>query len=206
MSQPHPRAPADAQPPPSAPHRRRPLLPWLALAGVAAAAALALRAEGRAWWCACGRPSLWAGDTRSAHNSQHLFDPYSFTHVLHGLALCGLLAWAGRRLAPAWRLVVAVGVEAVWEVVENSGPVIRRYRAATLAVGYEGDTVANSVGDIVCCAVGFALARRLGFRASAVLFLVTEALLLAWIRDDLLLSVVMLVYPVRAIKAWQTAP
>jgi Protein of unknown function (DUF2585) len=206
MSQPHPRAPANHQPPPSVPHRCRSLLPWLALAAVTAAAVLALRVEGRRWWCACGRPFLWSGDTQGAHNSQHLFDPYSFTHVLHGLALCGLLAWAGRRLAPAWRLVVAVGLEAVWEVAENSPFVIQRYRTATLAVGYEGDTVANSLGDIVCCAAGFALARRLGLRASVAVFLVTEAVLLAWIRDDLLLSVVMLVYPVEAIKAWQTAP
>src|SRR5207244_3579122 len=58
---------------------------------------------------------FWAGDTRSPHNSQHLLDPYSFTHVLHGVVLCGLLTWGCPRLAPPWRLGLAVLVEALWE-------------------------------------------------------------------------------------------
>jgi hypothetical protein len=94
-------------------------------------------------------------DPQGPHNSQHFFDPYSFTHVLHGVLLCGLLAWVVPRLAPAWRLWLAVCAEVLWEVFENSAFVIQRYRAATLAQGYEGDTVANSLGDILSCALGF---------------------------------------------------
>jgi hypothetical protein len=170
---------------------------------VLALTAYRLHAQGRRWWCACGRPYLWSGDPAGPHNSQHLLDPYSFTHLLHGVVFCGLLAWACPRVPAAWRLVGAVCLAALWELLENSAFVIARYRAATAASGYEGDSVANSLGDVLCCAVGFAVARRLGLRWSVVLFLVTEGVLLLWIRDDLALSVLMLVYPLPGIKAWQ---
>ena len=183
---------------------RNKIWPWAVTAAVLAAAACLLRWQGRLWWCACGRVLLWSGDAWSSDNSQHLFDPYSFTHVLHGLVLCGLLALALPGVAAAWRLCLAVSLEAAWEVIENSDFVIRRYREATAALGYQGDTVVNSLGDVLACALGFALARRLGFRLSLALFALTEAVLLVWIRDSLVLNVVMLVYPSDAIRAWQT--
>jgi hypothetical protein len=173
------------------------------MAAVLALAAYQLRRQGRSWWCACGRPDLWTPDAYGPHNSQHLFDPYTFTHILHGIVFCGVLAWALPRLAPAWRLCLAVAAEALWEVVENSAFVIERYRAATAALGYEGDTVANSLGDIVSTAVGFVLARYLGPWCSLALFVATEVLLLITIRDSLLLNVLMLVFPVEGIRAWQ---
>jgi hypothetical protein len=192
---------------PSAASRVRTYLgPALVVLVILAAAVALERAEGRLWWCACGRPDLWWGDTRSAHNSQHPFDPYSFTHVLHGVLLCGLLGWAVPRLAPRWRLCLAVALEAVWEVVENSEFVIQRYRSATAALGYQGDTVVNSLGDILSCVVGFLLARRLGPWGSLVLFVVIEAALLLWIRDSLVLQLLMLLCPIDAVKRWQTGP
>jgi len=182
------------------------LWPWLAMVLILTAASFQLRSQGRSWWCACGRPYLWVSDAQGPHNSQHLLDPYSFTHVLHGLLLCGLLVSVVPRLVPAKQLFLAVCVETLWEVFENSAFVIQRYRAATMALGYEGDTIANSLGDILCCAIGFLLARRLGLWGSVALFLLTEVVLLLWIHDSLLLNVVMLIYPIDAIKAWQTAP
>jgi len=98
---------------------------------------------------------------------------------------------------------LAIAFECAWEVIENTNFVIQRYREATASLGYQGDTVVNSLGDILCCAVGFLLARRLGWWRSIVLFLATEAVLLVWIRDSLLLEVLMLIHPVEAIKAWQ---
>jgi hypothetical protein len=190
--------------PSSAESRLRHDWPWLAIALVLAAHVGLLRAEGRRWWCACGQPNLWTGDANGPHNSQHLFDPYSLTHVLHGLILCGVLAYALPRLAPAWRLFVAVVIEVGWELIENTNFVIERYRTATLALGYQGDSVANSLGDVLSCIVGFVVARRIGVRASLVLFVVIEAVLLVWIRDSLFLSALMLVHPIGAIKAWQT--
>ena len=180
-------------------------LPWLAIVVVLAGAAYQLRSQGRLWWCSCDYLLLWSGDAWSSDNSQHLLDPYSLTHVLHGFVLCGLLALFVPRLPAVWRLLFAVFIEAVWEVVENSEFVIRRYREETAALGYQGDTVVNSLADIVLCGLGFALARRLGFRLTVALFGVTELALAFWIRDGLVLNVVMLIHPVEAIREWQAA-
>lgn len=170
-----------------------------------AATTYQLRAQGRLWWCSCDYLLLWSGDAWSSDNSQHLLDPYSFTHVLHGFVFCGLLALVAPRLAAVWRLTLAVCIEAVWEVVENSEFVIQRYREGTAALGYTGDTVVNSLSDIVVCGLGFALAYRLGFRRTAVVFVAVEMLLGVWIRDNLTLNILMLIYPIDAIKEWQAA-
>ncbi len=177
--------------------------PWLAVAGVLAATAVALRLEGRLWVCACGRLLPWVGDAWSPDTSQHLFDPYSFTHVLHGFAFAGLLALIMPRAGRRWRLVVAVALEAAWEVIENTEYVVNRYREATAALGYTGDTIVNSLGDVVACALGFLLARRLGAVRTLVLFVAVEVALLLWIRDSLLLNILLLVYPSETLRAWQ---
>ena len=177
--------------------------PWLAILGVLAAAALQLRWQRRAWFCACGRVLLWTSEAWSANTSQHLLDPYSFTHMLHGFVFCGLLAWCAPRLSWQWKLCLAVAAEAVWEILENTEFVVGRYRENTMALGYEGDTIFNSLGDTLACALGFLLARQLGWRRAVVVFLLTEVVLLVLIRDSLLLSVLMLLYPVDALKVWQ---
>ncbi len=183
----------------------RRVLPWLAIVVVLAVTAYQLRSQGRLWWCSCDYLLLWSGDTWSSDNSQHLLDPYSFTHVLHGFILWGLLALIAPRLSPVWQLWVAVSIEALWEVVENSEFVIQRYREETAALGYHGDTIVNSLADIFLCGIGFVLARYLGFRRTFALFVVTEVALAIWIRDNLSLNILMLVYPIDAIKEWQAA-
>jgi hypothetical protein len=172
---------------------------------VAAAAAFMLRAEGRMWLCDCGRVRAWVGDAWSAETSQQLFDPYTLTHVLHGLAFCGLLTLLLPRVSRRWRFVLAVAAEALWEVIENTDIVIRRYREATAALGYTGDTVVNSLGDMTACALGFLVARRLGWLRSVLLFAATEILLLFWIRDSLVLNIILLLYPSERLRAWQQA-
>ncbi|HSL01438.1 MAG TPA: DUF2585 family protein [Rubrobacteraceae bacterium] len=183
----------------------RRLLPWLAVVVVLVGTAYLLRSQGRLWWCSCGYLLLWSGDPWSSDNSQHLLDPYSFTHVLHGFMLYGLLALTAQRLPTAWRLWLAILIEALWEVVENSEFVIRRYREETAALGYQGDTVVNSLADILLCGLGFVLARHLGFRRTLTLFVVTEVVLAVWIRDNLSLNILMLIYPIDAVKEWQAA-
>jgi hypothetical protein len=175
----------------------------LAIVAVFAVTALLLHLEGRLWICSCGKVLIWAGNTCSSDNSQHFLDPYAFTHVLHGFAFFWLLAWLASRLKPNWQLLIAVAVEAAWEVFENTQFIIDRYREETAALGYNGDTVVNSFGDILCCIVGFLVARRLGLRRSLVLFIVIEVILIIWIKDSLLLQILVLIYPTEAIKAWQ---
>jgi hypothetical protein len=182
---------------------RRALWPALFIAAVLGVTALLLHGQGRLWLCSCGYVLLWTGNAWSADNSQHISDPYSFTHVLHGFMFCWLLRPVFPKRPLHWRLCAAILAEALWEVVENSSYVIERYRAATAALGYQGDTVVNSVGDILFCGLGFIVAERLGFRRSLPLFFLTEAVLLVLIRDSLLLNILMLLYPLDSIKAWQ---
>lgn len=153
--------------------------------------------------CACGNVRAWAGDICSSNNSQHFLDPYSFTHVLHGFLFFWLIASLVPRLAAMWQLTLAVAVEALWEAFENTNFIIDRYRSETAALGYNGDTVVNSFGDILCCLVGFMIAKRLGLRRSLIVFVALELVLFVWIRDGLLLEILMLVFPVEAIKALQ---
>ena len=176
---------------------------WLAVVAVLAAAAVELRWQGRLWLCSCGRFRLWLGDAWGSETSQQLFDPYSLTLVLHGFAFAGLLALILPRAGWRWRLALAVAAEALWEVVENTEYVINRYREATAALGYNGDTVVNSLGDIIACAAGVLLARRLGVLKTLLVFALTEAVLLFWIRDSLLLNILLLVYPSEKLRAWQ---
>lgn len=177
--------------------------PWVVAVFILTATAVCLRLEGRLWWCTCGGANFWAGDPQSSHCSQHLLDPYFFTHMLHGVLLCGFFAIFFPRLPPSQSLAGTLALEGLWESIENSPFVIERYRTTTLALAYEGDSIVNSLGDIATCALGWGLARRLGWGWSIAVCVATELVLLIWIRDNLLLNVVMLAYPIEAIKLWQ---
>jgi hypothetical protein len=166
-------------------------------------AAIQLHNQGRLWWCTCGHFLVWNGDAWGSETSQHLFDPYTFTHIAHGLAFCGLLLLTVPRLRLAWRFWLAVLIESAWEVLENTNFVIQRYREATAALGYMGDSVINSLGDVVACGLGFWLAHKLGWRRSIITFVVIEIVLLISIRDSLILNIIMLLYPSEALRTWQ---
>lgn len=180
-------------------------LPWFLIVVVLALTAYQLSSQGRLWSCSCDYLLLWVGDAWSSDNSQHILDPYSFTHLLHGFVFFGLLVWLAPRLSSAWRLWVAISIEAVWEIIENTEFVIRRYREETAALGYQGDTIVNSISDLLVCGLGFMVARRLGLHRTLALYVVAEIILALWIRDGLLLNIIMLVYPIDAIAEWQAS-
>lgn len=177
--------------------------PGVAGLGVVVATLVWLRVAGRVWWCSCGEPTPFSTEVASRHNSQHLLDAYAFSHLLHGILFFAALAWAPPRVPLAWRFVIAMAVEAAWEIVENSPIVIERYRSATAALGYEGDSIVNSTGDLLACAVGFGLARSVGPWGSVVVLVVVELVMLWAIRDNLTLNVVMLFWPIEAVRQWQ---
>src|SRR5215217_3543467 len=162
-----------------------------------------LRAQGRLFLCACGYFDIWTSDTCSSNNSQQLFDPYSFTHVLHGFLFFWLIALFFRGRSASWQFGLALLLESAWEVFENTSFVINKYREETAALGYSGDTVVNSLGDLACALVGFLVARRLGVRRSLIVFLLVELVLILWIHDSLLFQILMLVRPIEWIKSWQ---
>ena len=178
---------------------------WPAIPAIMAAAALALLAMGRPPICLCGHVRLFAGDPLGPENSQQLADWYSASHLIHGLIFYAALHWLLPRAPLAWRAIAATCVEAGWELIENSPWIIDRYRAATVAAGYSGDSVLNSMSDISFMLLGFWLARRLPVAASIALAAGLELLTLWLIRDNLTLNVVMLLWPIESVRHWQAA-
>jgi hypothetical protein len=170
---------------------------------IIAAAALILHLMGQPLICRCGTVKLWEGDVASAENSQHLVDWYSPSHVIHGLLLYGLLWLTARRWSFGPRALTALLIESGWEILENSPIIIDRYREATISLGYHGDSVINSVSDIVFMLIGFALAARLPVAVSVALAILLELVVGYMIRDNLTLNIIMLIWPIDAIRAWQ---
>jgi hypothetical protein len=160
-----------------------------------------LVAMGRPPVCTCGTIELWGRDGPT--QSQMLADWYSLSHVVHGFLFYAVLRWLLPQAAVEWRFAGALAIEAAWEIVENTPWVIDRYREATIALGYSGDSILNSASDIAMMAVGFLAARRLPVWASVVAVAVMEIVPLLVIRDNLTLNVWMLLAPSDAIRAWQ---
>ncbi len=164
----------------------------------------ALHLQGRLWWCKLGDYRIYVAEAwNSSHTSQHLFDPYAFTHVLHGVLFFWITGALLAKLSTSWRLAVAVVAECAWELLENSNFIIEKYRENTASLDYFGDSVLNSVGDVIACAVGFMIAVKLGWIRSLVFFIAVELVLMFWIRDGLLLNIIMLIHPIDAVKNWQ---
>jgi Protein of unknown function (DUF2585) len=168
-------------------------------------AAVAEFAMGRRTWGVGGTPGFWSGDINSSHNSQFLFDPYTFTHVIHGVILYALLTLILPRAPLVSRLLIATGLECGWEILENTSFIIDRYRAETISLNYYGDSIVNSLGDILACIAGVLLASRLPTRVTVLAAVVIEIILLVWTRDNLTLNIIMLIHPSQAIRAWQVA-
>ena len=170
---------------------------------IVAAAAAVLLVMGRHPICTCGEVTLWVGDRDSSRTSQMLADWYSFSHVVHGLLFYAGLWLVARRWSAGQRFLVALLIEAGWEVIENTPWIIDRYRTATAALGYTGDSVINSAADIAMMALGFLAARKLPVWASIALVIALELVPLLVIRDNLVLNVWMLLWPTEWLRAWQ---
>ena len=136
-------------------------------------------------------------------NSQHLLDWYAPSHVIHGFLFYWVLWLLVPGLPFGWRLLLATVIEMAWELVENSPWIIDRYRAVTISLDYYGDSIVNSMADVGMMMLGFWLASRLPVRLTVALALTAEIVTAVVIRDGLLLNVIMLVWPIDAIRAWQ---
>lgn len=177
---------------------------WVAAGLIALAVVTILFLMGRPPVCTCGTIEYWHGALDSG-NSQHLSDWYSLSHILHGFlfyaALWGLL----RRQPVGVRLAIAVLFEGAWEILENSPIIIDRYRTATIALGYSGDSIVNSTSDLAMMALGFLFAARMPVWMTILLGVAFELLALLVIRDNLTLNVLMLAWPIEAVRLWQSA-
>jgi hypothetical protein len=175
----------------------------LATLGLVAATAAIELGMGRVGYCTCGYIKAWHGVVMSSENSQHLSDWYTPSHVIHGIGFYALLWLVARQVPRPTRFVIAVALESAWEVIENTPMVINRYREATIALDYFGDSVVNSVADILAMAAGFWMAAAAPIALSAGFVVVMELFVGYMIRDNLTLNILMLVYPLEAIKRWQ---
>ena len=175
------------------------------VAAIVAAAALALYLMGHPLICKCGYVKLWHFDVASAENSQHLIDWYTPSHIIHGFIFYWLLWLVSRRVPMSFgaRLVLAVAFEASWEVVENTNFVINHYREMTISLDYYGDSVLNSVSDVLFMVLGYFLAARLPVWLTVVIALALELFIGAMIRDNLTLNVLMFVWPLDSVLHWQ---
>ena len=178
----------------------------LAAAGsILVVTAVILLAMGRVPICKCGYVKLWHGVVASSENSQHISDWYTFSHIIHGFAFYGLFWLAGRRRGwpVGWRLVLATVLESGWEILENTPLIINRYREQTIALDYYGDSVLNSVADICAMAAGFFAAWRLPILVVVAVTVLMEIGVAWWIRDNLTLNILQLLYPTDAVLRWQ---
>jgi len=167
-------------------------------------AAFAEYAMGRVPICKCGTIRLWVGKVNSAENSQQIADWYSFSHIIHGFIFYGLTYLLGRRRwSLGLRLLLAVLVESAWEVFENTNYVVNYYRHQTMSWGYAGDSILNSMCDILFAVLGFFIAARVPVWLTIALIVAMEVGVAIAIRDNLTLNIIMFLHSFEAIKHWQ---
>lgn len=180
---------------------------WSLIAVSALVASIEL-STGRSLFGPDGKFGWWEGDVWSSENSQRVADAYSFSHIIHGMLFYAVLSLLSRKfpkLVPMkYRFLIALLLEACWELLENSPLIINRYRSVTISLGYVGDSVLNSVADVIMVAIGFLIARYSKVWISIALIILFEVGCLFWVRDNLTLNVIMLVSPVESIKVWQS--
>lgn len=160
---------------------------------------------GRSLFGPDGRFGLWNNDIWSNEDSQRVADAYSFSHFIHGILFYGFLWLVARKMPIRYRLLMALAFEAGWELLENSPLIINRYRESTIALGYVGDSVLNSMSDIMMMTLGFLFAWRARLWMSVATIVIMEIGCALWVRDNLTLNVIMLIHPFDAIKQWQIA-
>jgi hypothetical protein len=176
---------------------------WLVVLGLFLIATVILFAMGRPPICTCGYVKLWEGVVNGPGNSQHIADWYTPSHITHGMLFYALGWWLLRNRPLGQRLAAATFIELAWEVLENTPMVINRYREETMALGYSGDSILNSLADGGWMIAGFLIANRLPWKMTAAIILFFELFTLYMIHDNLTLNILMLIYPLDAIKVWQ---
>lgn len=177
---------------------------WLIAAALIASQGSVLFYLGQPVISRTGGMKLWCGDVLSRENSQHLTDWYTFTHIIHGIGYYWILGMVTPRASMPFRFIVAVAMEVLWEIIENTPMVINRYRRTALANGYSGDSIVNSISDTLAMLFGFYMSRALPSPIVIAYTVLSELFCAMKIRDNLTLNLIQLIHPVESISNWQT--
>ena len=174
------------------------ILPYFAIESLIILMVLVLFVMGQPFICPCGTVRLWYGALSGPETSQQPLDFYTISHIFHGFFFLALLLLGWKTLRPTqpvpflWLMVAATALEVGWEIFENTPFIINRYRATGIGAGYFGDSILNSISDVLAMLFGFIVAmpvaRRYGWQGALVLFIVGDALLASMLRDSVLLS------------------
>lgn len=182
------------------------LLPILAIISVHV---LTLFLLGQPWICECAGTSgalikIWEGDILSSGMSQHLFDWYTFSHIIHGFVFYAVLTYFFPKMSLFTKLLWSMGIEVAWEIAENTPYVINAYREQALAQGYVGDSIINSFMDLLSMIFGFFFALRMPVWVTVFIAILFEVGVGISIRDNLTLNVLNFIYQFDFIKEWQS--
>ena len=129
--------------------------------------------------------NLYIKKASGKYTSQSLFDIYSFTHISHGILLFYFLYYFHGYKKYNSMIYYALFYEIMWEIIENTPYIIDRYRkASNLSRNYPGDSIINSIGDILSMTIGFYIAWYYP-NNGYILLIMNELILYYFIRDNL---------------------
>ena len=87
-------------------------------------------------------------------SSQDFFDIYSWSHITHGILFYHLFSYFK---FPTQQIIsFSIFSEILWEYIENTDYIIQKYRSHNFK-NYKGDSLINSLGDILFSIIGIYL-------------------------------------------------
>lgn len=158
---------------------------------------------GRNLACPCGI-KLWHSVISNYGNSQHLFDWYSMVHVLHGLAYYWLVTLFDRKnkLSIIQKFVIAVFLSCAFEVIENTKWIIAAYRSHYSTFHYTGDSVVNSIGDVISVSIGFWVTTKAKLWMSITFFCVDVILIVYALNTVITSNTIIILDKIQHMKFW----
>ena len=87
-------------------------------------------------------------------SSQKFFDIYSWSHITHGILFYHFFSYL--KYPTPQIISFSILSEILWEYIENTNYIIQKYRSHNFK-NYKGDSLINSLGDILFSIIGIYL-------------------------------------------------